>query len=85
MNIELQVKLWKHGSAKSSLCCLPGLRQKRDPTWFGVEVIGEAAPGKAQCKCLNCGHERVLGSMAAKRELSAIAYQQARMLLRITA
>lgn len=59
------------------------LRQARtgyyDPTWFGVEVVGEVSPGKAQCKCLNCCHEWVSGSMAAKRELSAIAHQQERL------
>ena len=44
-----------------------------DPTWFGVNVVGEASPGKAQCKCLNCGHEWVSGSMSAKRELRAAA------------
>ncbi len=44
-----------------------------DPTWFGVEVTGEASPGKAQCKCLNCGRGWVSDSMAAKRELRAAA------------
>lgn len=47
-----------------------------DPTWFGVEVIGEASPGKAQCKCLNCGHNWVSCSVAARRELSAAIRQQ---------
>lgn len=40
-----------------------------EPTWFGVKVDGESSPGKAKCKCLNCGHEWVSASMAAKREL----------------
>ena len=39
------------------------------------DFIGEASPGKVQCKCLNCGHKSVSGSMAAKRELRAAAYQ----------
>jgi uncharacterized Zn finger protein len=47
-----------------------------DPTWFGVEVIGEASHGKAQCKCLSCGHVWVSDSMAAKRELRSLVRQQ---------
>lgn len=56
-----------------------------DPTWFGVEVTGEASPGKAQCKCLKCGHEWVSSSMAAKRELSGAARQIERNSSRLAA
>lgn len=46
-----------------------------DPTWFAVEawfaveVVGETQSGGAQCKCLNCGHEWISKSIAAKRVL----------------
>lgn len=49
-----------------------------EPSWFWVKVEGEALPGQAHCRCLNCGHTWVSASLAAKRELRCLAIQAAK-------